>query len=311
MKEPDETGRFAPSVTFVETPLTPHVVVWGHPWVYLYWIEGEHTQVLVDSGYTANAELLIAWVRERRIPEKRFIHLLTHSHFDHLGATPHLKKAFPEMEVRAHPKVAKVLASERAVALIQRLSRDAARAVGVEAPPFEVFSLDAPITDGVCLELGGGVAVEVLETPGHTRDALTFLVLPDRVAIPGEAAGVPDVRGVVRPQFLASYRLYLESLERIVERQPLRALGLPHRAFVVGEEEVQAFLEQSLRNTRELGAWIAEAYDRLHDVDRVFEALQQHSIFGASTGQTREAFLLNLRAMVVAAVRDLARGAGS
>ena len=311
MKEADETGTKAPSVRFVETPLSPHVVVWGHPWVYLYWIEGEHTQVLVDAGYTANAEPLVAWVSRKRDPAKRFVHLLTHSHFDHLGATSYLKKAFPEMEVRAHPKVAKVLASERAVSLIQRLSQEAARTAGVEAPPFEVFPLDEPLSDGMQLDLGGGVTVEVMETPGHTRDALTFLVHPDRVVIPGEAAGVPDVRGVVRPQFLASYRLYLESLERIRKRQPFHALGLPHRAYVTGEEQVRTFLEQSLRNTRELGTWIAETYRRLQDVDRVFESLKQHPIFGASTGQTREAFLLNLRAMVVAAIRDLARDAGS
>jgi len=300
-----------PSVVFAERPISPHVVVWGHPWVYLYWIEGDHTQVLVDSGYTANAEALVAWVQRKRNPQKSFAHLLTHSHFDHLGATPYLKKAFPEMNIRAHPKVAKVLASERAVSLIHHLSREAARTVGVEAPSFEVFPLDEPLTDGMCLDLGGGVTVEVMETPGHTRDSLTFLIWPDGVAIPGEAAGVLDVRGVVRPQFLASYGMYLQSLERIAACGPLHALGLPHRAYVVGESQVRAFLDQSLRNTRDLGAWIADAYDRFRDVDRVFESLKEHPVFGASTGQTEEAFLLNLRAMVVAAVRDLAREGAS
>lgn len=293
---------------FQETPLSEHVTVWGNPWVYLYWVEGAHTQVLVDAGYTANAEPLIAWVREKRDSRKAFLHLLTHSHFDHLGGTPFLKEAFPEVRILAHPKVGRVLQSERAVALIRRLSEEAARTVGVDAPPFEVFTLDGTLEDGETLDLGGDVRIQVLETPGHTRDSLTFYILPDGVAIPGEAAGVPDVRGVVRPQFLASFRLYLQSLERIAQLHPLHALGLPHRSYVVGEEGVRTFLDQSLQNTQELGRFIAETYQTHPDVERVLEAVRNHPIFGASTGQTREAFLLNLRAMVVAAVREFARG---
>lgn len=307
----DETAKKPFTVAFSEEPLSEHVVMWGNPWVFLYWVEGEHTQVLVDSGYTANAEPLIAWIRTRRDPSKTFLHLLTHSHFDHIGSTPFLKRAFPDIRILAHPKVGKVLQSDRAVNLIRRLSEEAAQTVGVDAPAFEPFPLDDTLQDGAVLDLGGGVVIEVLETPGHTRDSLTFRVRPDGVAIPGEAAGVPDLRGVVRPQFLASYHLYLQSLQRIAGLQPLRALGLPHRSYVVGEEKVRAFLEQSLENTRELGRFIAETYRNHPDVEGVLEAVRNHPIFGASTGQTREAFLLNLRAMVVAAVRELARGESS
>ncbi len=289
--------------------LSPHVVVWGGPAVYVYWVEGERGQALIDSGYTVNASPLVAWVRQRRDPSRPLFHLLTHSHFDHLGATPALREAFPEMRVMAHARVRRVLGSSRAVALIQRLSEEAARSVGVQAPPFRPFEIDETIGEGDRVDLGG-VEIRVLETPGHTRDSLSYWVEPDGVLIPGEAAGVPDVRGVVRPQFLASYRMYLESLLRL-RRLAIRVLGLPHRSLVEGVEAVRAYMDASVRNTRDLGQWIRDRYRQHPDVEAVFQALQRHSIFGASTGQTREAFLLNLRAMVTAVVREMREeGAG-
>lgn len=282
--------------------LSPHVTVWGNPAVFLYWVEGTKGQALIDAGYTANAFPLGEWVTQRRIPERPFFHLLTHSHFDHIGATPWLRKSFPEMRIFAHPRLRRVLGSPRALALIQQFSQETAKHVGVQAPPFEPFDIDTPLTDGLILDLGD-VKIQAIETPGHTRDSVSFWIEPDGILIPGEAVGVPDLRGEVRPQFLASYTLYLQSLQRLADLD-IQILGLPHRALVEGREAVRSYMHASLRNTLQLAQWIETRYKQKPDVDAVFQDLLQHPVFGTPTGQTQGAFLFNLRTMVIAVARE-------
>ncbi|MCF6191679.1 MAG: MBL fold metallo-hydrolase [Candidatus Hydrothermae bacterium] len=289
-----------PLPELIQRPIGPHVEVWGSPEAWVYWVQGEEAALLIDAGYTVHGPLWAQWIQARSRPS-RLLHLLTHSHYDHLGGTPTLLEAFPEMEVGAHPRVTRVLASPRAVSLIQKLSREAAEAYGLPSPPFEPFPIHRPLQEGQQLDLGG-VTVEVIETPGHTRDSLSFWILPDRILVVGEAAGVPNREGRVRPQFLADYALYRQSLHRLRER-PARVLGLPHRTLIEGEEAVRRYLQASLLATEELRAVIEQALERTQDETQALEKVLQMLPWLIRTQQPKQAFLLNLRAMIRAVAR--------
>jgi glyoxylase-like metal-dependent hydrolase (beta-lactamase superfamily II) len=194
-----------------------------------------------------------------------------------------------------------VLNSPRAVALIQKLSREAAETYGLPAPPFQPFPLHLHLKEGEQLDLGG-VTVEVLETPGHTRDSLSFWILPDRILVVGEAAGVPNREGRVRPQFLADYLLYRRSLERL-RTFPARVLGLPHRTVIEGESQVQRYLQSSVLATEELRAVMEEALETTPDEEHALGKVLERMPWLTRTQQPREAFMLNLRAMIRAVQR--------
>jgi len=95
---------------------------------------------------------------------------ITHVHFDHCGAIPYLKKAFPASS-RCVQKAKDILKRPNAIKLIQQLS------AGVEdvllefddaelvRDPFEPFEIDRVLQDGDVVELEDGLRVQVLATP--------------------------------------------------------------------------------------------------------------------------------------------------
>ena len=68
---------------------------------------GTNCSVIIDGGKVwivdpgADAQEMIAWLNDRSLDLAGV--LLTHAHFDHIGAIPQLEKAFPGLKVYAHP----------------------------------------------------------------------------------------------------------------------------------------------------------------------------------------------------------------
>ena len=77
--------------------------------------------------------------------------------------------------------------------------------------------------------------MRVVETPGHTRDAVSYYLPAVKTLICGEAVGTLNRDGSVRPQFLAGDRDYLESLEKL-RRLDVNILVMAHLSILTGDE---------------------------------------------------------------------------
>jgi glyoxylase-like metal-dependent hydrolase (beta-lactamase superfamily II) len=177
---------------------------------------------------------------------------ITHSHFDHCGAAPYLKRKIPALKIGASVKAAEVWKRPNAVQMIQNLSKaaeESSRALsGGENVLFDRLEVDLPLDDGAETDLGEGFRVLVLATPGHTRDAVSYYLPAIKTLICGEAVGTLNRDGSVRPQFLASDRDYLDSLEKL-RRLDLNILIMAHLNILKGKDEVQKHLSRSLEAT--------------------------------------------------------------
>lgn len=125
---------------------------------------------LIDPGAEGNR--LLTHIRDRRWTIEQI--LLTHGHFDHFGAVPRLQAAL-NCPVLIHPEGDRYLADNGL-----NLSR---------------YCCDDPITisgvthfqAGDTLTLsGGGLSLEVLYTPGHTLDCVTFYDRTNGLAFVGD-----------------------------------------------------------------------------------------------------------------------------
>lgn len=244
---------------------------------------------------------------------------LTHVHFDHCGAAAHLLEAFPGLQAAASARAAHILGRPGALDLMARLNRHSAQLVAAWRPglasdvEFAPFALDRVLEDGQELDLGGGVVLRVLATPGHTWDFLSYHEPRQGILVCGEASGCAASGGHVISEFLVDYQAYLANFERFLELEP-RVLCQGHRLVYVGQEEVRAFLERSRRAAVEFRAWVEELLDQEHgQVEAVVARVKaQEYDPRPHPKQPEPAYLLNLRARVshLAGLRPAAAGPG-
>jgi 2-aminobenzoylacetyl-CoA thioesterase len=266
------------------------------------------TPVLFDGGVTCAARLYADAIRAVLGNKEPEIIFVSHVHWDHCGAVSCLKDAFPSMKVAMSPKAGEILKRPNAVLQMESLNA-VVRPIVAALPkidsvqlidkPFQPFEADMELKDGQIIELGQGLAVEVLATPGHTRDHVSYYIPGRKVLIASEASGCLDATGAVIVEFLADYDLYLSSLKRLAEL-PVEILCQGHRLVFVGRNEVRAFFDRSIRATihfRNRVCQLLEAEARsLENVVMQIKAEQYDTNTGIK--QPEVPYLINLRAQV-------------
>lgn len=264
--------------------------------------------VLFDGGVTCAGRLYADAIRivlGEREPEIVFI---SHVHWDHCGAVSCLKDVFPSMKVAMSPKAGEILKRRNAILQMKKLNTEVRSIVAAlpEVDParlidksFQPFEADMELKDGQIIELGQGLTVEVLSTPGHTRDHMSYYIPEKKILIASEACGCLDGNDGVIVEFLADYDLYLSSLKRLAEL-PVEILCQGHRLVIVGRDEVQAFFNRSLKATTHFKNRVYQLLEAegssLESVVMQIKAEQYDMDTGIK--QPEVPYLINLRAQV-------------
>lgn len=290
--------------------------VLGNAMIPSYLLDGPRP-VLFESGFSC---LGPAYERDARRflgqgrPELLF---LTHAHFDHCGSAAYLQRAFPGLRIAASARAGQILTRPNALKLITELNADAARTAGRWNPDlargeaFQPFDLDLVLKDGDRVALGGGLSVQVLATPGHTWDLLSYYIPERKILIATEAAGCPDAVGGIVTEFLVDYQVYLDSLRRLAGLE-VEVFCPGHRSVYLGQEAGR-YLRASLEAAQEYKAWVDGlllANDG--DVERVMALIRaQEYDPRPEPKQTEAAYLLNLEVRVRHLARRLAESGAS
>jgi len=219
--------------------------VLGSPYTFLYLIEG----FLFDASVTAWAYLLVNEISKL---EWKKVVFLTHSHYDHLGGIPVLKKFFPDLKVYGHKNIEKVMESKNALEIIRKFdkldSEEIRKYNKIGEFEFEVFNLDVAFDFSESKEL---MVDEVLAiySPGHTKDTVAYYLNKYKALIMAESMGVPNYKfSFVLPEFLTSYNLYVSSynsLKELVLREKVNNFLLPHILYFESFSDVRDFLKLS------------------------------------------------------------------
>ena len=270
-----------------------------------YLITGEKN-LIIDSGLTVSGPFIEQYINENK-DGKLDYNFLTHSHFDHLGSTPYLLRTFPDIKIGGHERIEKILQREGAVKLIRSLNKDVEITMGTDKLfpdkniEFDPFTLDLKLKDGDKIELGG-ISVIVIETPGHTRDSLSFYI-PEREALFfGEAGGVPDTHGKIQPEFLVDYDMYVNSIKKMT-RFPVSIIGLAHGG-IIKDNDTKNYLKHSLESSEEFKDRIEKYLTEFdNSVEKTVQRIYEEDYKAGKTGQPPRAYMLNLEAMVKAVKR--------
>jgi len=284
--------------------LTPNIFVVGNPIYPCYLIKGKEKNILIDAGVNLFAHIYLKDIKKHLGDENKLNYLfLTHSHYDHIGGVSYLKQNIKNLKVGGFETINQLLKKEKILKHMNKLS-DVQRTIfkdliGDEKINIEPFTLDIKLKDGDKFDLGE-LTCEVLETPGHTRDSLSFFFPEIKAIFAGEVIGVPDWKtgNMVQVEFLSSYEDTLNSIKKIQPLKP-KYIGMAHGWFF-SEEDATEYLAKSYSETIAYKKLIEE-YLKKNNMDineTINNIVKIEYDEKKNIAQERNAYMANLTAQV-------------
>jgi glyoxylase-like metal-dependent hydrolase (beta-lactamase superfamily II) len=154
--------------------------------VYVYYIDAPQP-ALIDVGVAGSPEGAIEPALAAQgiaLADVRWI-LASHGHWDHIGGAGTGKQRAPNAQIALHPADAELLSDRTShirgyQGVRFRFVDDPALYAAHDAMLLENLSgemgADRALADGDRIDLGGGVALTTVHTPGHSAGAVTFVL---------------------------------------------------------------------------------------------------------------------------------------
>ncbi|MEN6615275.1 MAG: MBL fold metallo-hydrolase [Syntrophorhabdus sp.] len=280
--------------------------VTGMPWSPSYLLN-DTVPLLFEAGFHAMGPFYvkdIANVLGKRLP--RFL-FLTHVHYDHCGAAQYFRKMFPGLVICASKRANEILQRPNAIELMIALSRNF-RGIADTLPEidrdmvlrteFEPFTIDVIFDKEELFLIDPSLSVQVLFTPGHTRDMLSYYIPGRKILIATESAGCRSQTGQVISEFLVDFDAYIASLKRLASLD-VDIFCQGHHFVYTGKDVVSFFdasLAAALAFRDHVGALLqAEG----NSVDKVIEIIRREEYdLNPGPKQPEKAYLLNLKTRI-------------
>lgn len=225
-----------------------------------YVVRGDEIAI-VETGTSLCAPHVLDGLRRLGVDPSAVRHiLLTHIHMDHAGGAGTLLPHMPEATLYIHSRTAKYLVDP------SNLLASAERALGdlfplhgtVDPAPAERIAA----AEDLRLDLGRGIVVRAISTPGHSPDHIAYLEESSRSLFTGDAIGITipatGYQGPVTPPPAISIDQQRETFERLLDL-PLDALLFTH--FGPGRESPRLLIERLREQYERLVRLVREGWE--------------------------------------------------
>jgi glyoxylase-like metal-dependent hydrolase (beta-lactamase superfamily II) len=262
----------------------------------IYLIHGPKN-ILIDCSILAKGpeieESLTAILKDEKIDTV----LLTHSHYDHTGACAYLQ-AKHNFNIIASQRTKEILQNPKAIEFIDKLNQEFKRRLNQDSTIHVTMPKNiVTVHEGEKIPVSKNQWLQVYETPGHSRCSLSFLLQPENILFPGDAAGIVEKDKTIKPLFLSSITQYIESMEKISNLNA-EILALPHNQIIKDRKNIQGFFGRSLHESQKLKNKILEELQINTDFSAIAKKLAAREYSLPTIDGPREALLINLTAMV-------------
>jgi glyoxylase-like metal-dependent hydrolase (beta-lactamase superfamily II) len=234
--------------------------------------------------------------------------LILHSHFDHVGTVPFVKRRNPDITIYASVRGWGVLSLPKAVETINTFSRDVAAKMGRESI-YEDYDVDwrdditgEPVAEGDTIRVGE-TEVRIMETPGHSSCSISAYVPSIKALFASDGGGIP-----YKDTILTIGNSNVTAFQKSIERMSVLDLDYvcaDHYGYVAGDE-AHSFMNETVRLGKEFRGWMEEAYRRTGDIDLAVKELNQ-AFYEANEDfiLTREIMEIILQQMVSSIAADM------
>jgi glyoxylase-like metal-dependent hydrolase (beta-lactamase superfamily II) len=142
---------------------------------------------LIDPGLAGKGKYKIESIKKMGIGLKDIKRvIMTHTHFDHIGALPEIREEIPEAELWIHSLEAAPIekSDERTVYGMEMFQQMCQMQYGFKPGAF-TFRVDRKLEGGETVEIGG-LSWEVFHIPGHSMGSIALYYKPKKILIPGD-----------------------------------------------------------------------------------------------------------------------------
>jgi glyoxylase-like metal-dependent hydrolase (beta-lactamase superfamily II) len=214
--------------------LTRNVTLLGTEHFNLYLIKGE-TFAIIEGGVSGITYPFLQQLAQENVsPEAISYLIIPHSHFDHMMVFCTLKERYPWMKIVTSTLNQATFSSERILSKIFESDRKMTLALmergliseapSLSSPPS--FPVDLAVEEGSALDLGGGIKIKFIETPGHSPDLLSGFLEEEGILFCSDGAGFYIPPDFFRPNYW--YRL--DEAEKSIDRMKILTPGFSAEA---------------------------------------------------------------------------------
>jgi glyoxylase-like metal-dependent hydrolase (beta-lactamase superfamily II) len=255
----------------------------------LYLLKGKD-MMIIGGGMSWIAPSLEAQFSAMDFNPKKLKYLvISHSHFDHCGAVPYLKRKFPHIQILASAYCEKIFNKEKALNAIAANNKYIIDKLGLQSEyerlnlKFDGIRVDRVVTEKDIIDLGDDIKVHFLEVPGHTQCSIAAYIPKLKALFPSDAVPPPteDEEAVFFPGPQYNFSMYKQSMARLASLE-VEILASEHYGVVTGDRARQT-LQEGLRQTKRLENYITKLYQQTGDFDETVkkaaaEILQQNEL---------------------------------
>ena len=269
-------------------------------------IVGSEKTAIIDCGMAYCGSEMIKKLKKTLEDEGREtldFAFLTHSHYDHIGALPYIRKEFPDVVVYGSQHCHDILVRPGAKSLMKELGEAAQKLYmpeSTEEIPVENLIVDVVLKDGDEVSLGEE-KIRAMETKGHTDCSMSYALEPLKLLFSSESTGLIETGFQICTPILKSFDDAFYSLKKC-RKYGAEYICLPHFGMIpkyFNEKYWDIFEAECMENIKMVREMKDKGFSEDQMLDKFKEKLWSDKL---EEEKPIEAFLINTRYMIRSAL---------
>lgn len=233
-------------------------------------ILGSEKTALHDLGMACFNEEMLANLENALNGRTLDYVLMSHTHYDHMGALPYVIKRWPDVKVCGGQKAKQVFSRQGALDMIVSMGKTAAEFYGKNPDEItaEGVRVDIVLENGDIIDLGNE-KITAYETKGHTDCSMSYFLEPQGIILASESTGVLMENEIMHTSVLKSFDESLESAT-FLAKLPYKGILIPHYGMLkehMLKDYFDTYIAAAEKEKNLIEGWIKEG----KTLEEVFE----------------------------------------